>query len=291
MKIDTIAGTTTLHNGIKMPYLGLGVYKTKNGNEVENAIKAAIAGGYRLIDTAAYYHNEEGVGNAIRKANIPREDLFITTKVWNDDEGYQKTLKAFETSLHKLQTDYVDMYMIHWPVPHLYEDTWLALEHIYKTGKAKAIGVCNCMPHHIETLLQIGTVKPMVLQNEFHPRLVQQEVLSFCVANNIQFQAWSPLMRGQILENEQLLKIANNYGKTTAQVIIRWNLQKGVCTIPKSVHTNRIQQNADVFDFELSPDEVAAIDALHTNERTGAHPDHFMEHFAKKEAEQKAKKE
>ncbi|GLB51791.1 glyoxal reductase [Neptunitalea chrysea] len=283
MNITNSNGTVTLHNGIQMPYFGLGVYKSKNGNEVYNAITAALKEGYRLIDTASYYNNEEGVGKAILDSNLPREELFVTTKVWNSDHGYEITLKAFDVSLKKLNLDYIDMYMIHWPMPDVYIETWKALEYLYKKGLVKAIGVCNCMPHHIESLIKECSIKPMVLQNEFHPRLVQQDVLDFCKDNNIHFQAWSPLMRGRILENETLVAIAKKYNKSTAQIIIRWDLQKEVCTIPKSVHAERISSNANVFNFQLTSEEVATIDNLNTNERTGAHPDHFIEHFAKKE--------
>lgn len=282
INIEDITGSVSLHNNISMPYLGLGVYKTNDGKEITNAIASAFENGYRLIDTASYYNNEVGVGQAVKDTQIPREEIFITTKVWNDDHGFDATLKAFETSLDKLQMDYVDMYMIHWPMPELYVATWKAMETIYKSGKAKAIGVCNCMPHHIETLIAEGCTKPMVLQNEFHPRLVQNEILDFCEHQNIQFQAWSPLMRGRILDNDVLQHIAKQHKVSTAQVIIRWNLQKGVCTIPKSVHPERIANNAAVFHFELSKTEMQQIDALDKNERTGAHPDHFVEHFAKK---------
>ncbi|SFU74987.1 Aldo/keto reductase [Pustulibacterium marinum] len=288
MNISDISEKTTLHNNIQMPYLGLGVYKSKDGQEVEKAIASAFDNGYRLIDTASYYNNEEGVGNAIKNSSIPREEIFVTTKVWNDDHGYENTLKAFEISLNKLQLDYIDLYMIHWPMPDLYIETWKAMETLYKTGKVKAIGVCNCMPHHIETLVKECSIKPMVLQNEFHPRLVQEDILDFCKLHNIQMQAWSPLMRGRILDNETLQEIGKKYNKSTAQIILRWNLQKGICTIPKSVHENRIIENASVFDFELTPLEINTINRLDTNERTGAHPDHFIEHFKQKEAKSKS---
>lgn len=282
MKITDIKGTVTLQNGVKMPSLGLGVYKSKNGEEVKNAINYALDAGYRLIDTASFYDNEEGVGEAIKNSNINREELFITTKVWNDDQGYENTLKAFEVSRQKLNLDYIDLYLIHWPVPDVLEETWQALEKLYKDGKVKAIGVCNCLQHQLETIKKNGTILPMVLQNEFHPKLVQQELIDYCKKENIQYQAWSPLMRGRILENETIAKIAKKYNKSIAQVIIRWDLQKGVLTIPKSVHQKRIKENADVFDFELTTAEVKTISSLDENERTGAHPDHFMEHFANK---------
>ena len=282
MKITDIHGKITLSNGVKMPYLGLGVYKSKDGKEVKNAINYALDAGYRLIDTASFYDNEEGVGEAIKNSSIHREELFITTKVWNDDQGYENTLKAFEVSRQKLNLDYIDLYLIHWPVPDVLEETWQALEKLYKDGKVRAIGVCNCLQHQLETIKKSGTIMPMVLQNEFHPKLVKQELIDYCKKENIQYQAWSPLMRGRILDNKTIAKIAEKHDKSIAQVIIRWDLQKGVLTIPKSVHQQRIEDNANVFDFELTAEEIKTIDALHNDERTGAHPDHFMKHFAKK---------
>ncbi|MDT0678706.1 aldo/keto reductase [Autumnicola musiva] len=279
MNITDINGTVKLANAVEIPYLGLGVYKAQEGRQVENAVETALQIGYRHIDTASMYGNEMGVGKAIKNSGIPREEVFLTTKVWNDDQGYESTLSAFEVSLKNLNINYIDLYLIHWPVPHKYIEAWKAMEKLYKEGKIKAIGVCNCMPHHIEALKENCEIVPMVLQNEFHPRLVQQELLSYCHNNKIQYEAWSPLMRGRILENEQLKKIAQNYDKTVAQVIVRWDLQKGVVTIPKSVHGERIKENGDVFDFELSSKEIQLIDNLDKEERTGAHPDNFMEHF------------
>ena len=282
MTITDIKGTVRLYNGLKMPYLGLGVYKSKDGKEVKDAINYALKAGYRHIDTASFYDNEEGVGQAIKESNIDRDDIFVTSKVWNDDQGYGGTLKAIDKSLGKLQMDYLDLYLIHWPVPDTLIETWRAMEEIYKSGKVKAIGLCNCVEHQMDEIIENGIIEPMLLQNEFHPKLVQQNMLDYCAERNIQYEGWSPLMRGQILDNKLLKDIAEKYGKSTAQVVLRWDLQKGVITIPKSVHENRIQQNADIFDFELSQSEVQKIDDLDSNERTGAHPDHFMEHFAEK---------
>ncbi|WP_373056511.1 aldo/keto reductase [Zunongwangia sp. H14] len=277
MKITNINGSVTLANGVKMPYLGLGVYKAKEGNELENAMQAAFETGYRHFDTASMYKNEEGVGAAIKNSGIPREEVFLTTKVWNSDQGYKSTLNAFETSLKKLDSGYVDLYLIHWPVPGKYIEAWKAMEKLYKEGRIKAIGVCNCMPHHLESLEKECEIMPMVLQNEFHPMLVQPELLEYCRGKNIQYEAWSPLMRGRIFDNKQLNEIAQNHNKTLAQVVIRWDLQKGVVTIPKSVHKERIKENASVFDFELTSEEMQLIDSLDKEERTGAHPDTFME--------------
>ncbi|WBL26689.1 aldo/keto reductase [Zunongwangia sp. HGR-M22] len=282
MKITDVNGTVSLNNGLKMPYLGLGVYKTKDGAEVKNAINYALNAGYRHIDTASFYKNEDGVGEAIQESGLYREDVFITSKVWNDDQGYEGTLKAIDKSLAKLNLDYLDLYLIHWPVPDTLTETWRAMEEIYKSGKVKAIGLCNCVEHQMDEVIENGSIKPMVLQNEFHPKLLQQNMLDYCAEKNIQYEGWSPLMRGQILDNQIIKNIAEKHRKSPAHIVLRWDLQKGVITIPKSVHQDRIEQNAAIFDFELSVDEVKEIDSLDNNERTGAHPDHFMEHFAKK---------
>lgn len=282
MKIRDITSATTLYNGVNMPVLGLGVYKANNGEEVINAIHYALKAGYRHIDTASFYHNETGVGEALKTAEVPREEIFMVTKVWNDDQGFQNTLNAFEVSLKKLGLEYIDLYLMHWPVPGKYLETWRALEKLYKEGKVKAIGVCNCLEHHLKDILEHGEIKPMVVQNEFHPRLLQQPLLDFCKQHDIQYEAWAPLMRGKILDDETLKSIAEKYQKTTAQILIRWDLQKGVVTIPKSVHKNRIFENADVFDFELTAADVKLIDSLDREERTGAHPDDFMDYFNNK---------
>ena len=277
--MKNISSAVKLWNGVEIPVLGLGVYKAKDGEEVVTAIHNAFEAGYRLIDTASFYHNEAGVGKAVKTANIPREEIFVTTKVWNDDHGYDNTLKAFEKSLSESGLEYIDLYLIHWPVPGKYLETWKALEHLYREGKVRAIGVSNCLEHHLQEIMEHGEIKPMLVQNEFHPRLVQQDLLDFCKENEIQYEAWSPLMRGQILENDLLKKVAKKHKKTVAQVVLRWHLQKDVVAIPKSVHKERIWENADVFDFELSGEEMEQIDELDKEERTGAHPDNFMSHF------------
>lgn len=282
MELTDINGRVVLNNGVEMPYLGLGVYKTKDGSEVKNAVHAALNKGYRLIDTASYYNNEEGVGEAIYESEIAREDIFVTSKVWNDDQGYEGTLKAFELSVKKLGFSYLDMYLIHWPVPYDLKGTWRAMEELYQAGKVRAIGMCNSIEHQVYTVLECATVQPAVLQNEFHPRLVQPKMLHYCKQHNIQYQAWAPLMRGRILDNPELELLARKYNKTVAQLLIRWDLQMGVCTIPKSVHAERIVANADVFNFKIEDEDVKSIAQMDRDERTGAHPDHFMEYFANK---------
>ncbi len=265
--------TTTLHNGVKMPWVGLGVFKVKDGDEVIQSVKAALKNGYISIDTAAVYDNEEGVGQAIRESGVPREELFITTKLWNSDQGYESTLKAFETSLNKLGLDYVDLYLIHWPGKDKYKETWRAFEKLYKEGRVRAIGVSNFQIHHLEDLISSAEIKPMVNQVEFHPHLTQKELLAFCKKEGIQLEAWSPLKRGQLLDEPVLKELAQKYRKSVAQVILRWDLQLGVVTIPKSIKEHRIIENADIFDFELSQEDMDKIDCLNQDSRSGSHPD------------------
>lgn len=279
MEINDIKSTTTLSNGIEMPVMGIGVYKAKEGREVIKSVNHALEAGYRLIDTASFYRNEKGVGEAIKTSGVSREEVFVTTKVWNDDHGFEETLTAFNESLEKLGMEYVDLYLIHWPVPGKYLTTWRALEKLYEEGRVKAIGVSNFLEHHLIYILNNCSISPMVLQNEFHPRLIQQPLLDFCKRNNIQYEAWSPLMRGRILSHETLIELAGKYSKSVAQLVIRWVLQKGVVSIPKSVHRDRIFENGAIFDFEISKEDVTLIDALDREERTGAHPDNFMQHF------------
>jgi len=273
----SIRDTVTLVNGVKMPRLGLGTWRSAEGAEVEQSVRWALEIGYCHVDTAAVYGNERGAGRALRDSGVPREQLFITTKVWNDDQraGHDAVLRAFDQSLRRLGTDYVDLYLVHWPVKGKYVEAWRALEQIYSTGRAKAIGVSNFLVHHLKDVLQSATVKPTVNQVEFHPRLVQRDLLDFCRQQGIVQEAWSPLMKGKAAEVPLLRELAGKYGKTPSQVVLRWDLQHGVVTIPKSVRRERLEENADVFDFELSTDEMAKIDALDRGERIGADPDHF----------------
>ncbi|QIZ06589.1 aldo/keto reductase [Priestia megaterium] len=265
--------TTTLSNGVKMPWVGLGVFKVTEGEEVIQSVKAAIKNGYISIDTAAIYGNEEGVGQAIKDSGVPREDLFITTKLWNSEQGYESTLKAFETSLTKLGLDYLDLYLIHWPGKDKYKETWKAFEKLYKEGRVRAIGVSNFQVHHLEDLISSAEIKPMVNQVEFHPHLTQKELLAYCKNEGIQLEAWSPLKQGKLLSEPVLEDLAHKYNKSVAQVILRWDLQHGVVTIPKSIKEHRIIENADIFDFELSTEDMDKIDGLNQNSRAGSHPD------------------
>lgn len=266
--------TTTLHNGVKMPWLGLGVWRVNEGDEVENSVKAALKAGYRSVDTAAVYKNEEGVGKALKEAGVPREELFITTKVWNADQGYESTLAAFEESRQKLGLEYLDLYLIHWPVKGKYKETWKALEKLYRDGSVRAIGVSNFQVHHLQDLMADAEIKPMVNQVEYHPLLTQQELLSFCKDNHIQLEAWSPLMQGN-LDQPLLKELAQKYGKSPAQIVLRWDLQNGVVTIPKSITESRIIENSQVFDFELSSEDMEKLSSLNQNKRFGPDPDNF----------------
>lgn len=271
--------TTTLHNGVNMPWLGLGVFKVEEGAELVQAIKSAIAHGYRSIDTAAIYGNETGVGQAIKEAllenNLSREDLYVTSKVWTNDMGYEGTIAAYETSLAKLGLEYLDLYLIHWPVKGKYKESWRALETLYKEGRVKAIGVSNFQIHHLEDVIKDAEIKPMVNQVELHPYLSQQELLSFCKEQGIQLEAWSPLMQGQLFDQPVLKQIADKHGKSVAQVIVRWDLQRGIVTIPKSTKEHRIIENVAVFDFQLTEEDMALINSLNEDQRVGPDPDDF----------------
>ncbi|WP_337035016.1 aldo/keto reductase [Paenibacillus illinoisensis] len=273
--MKNVQDTTTLYNGVKMPWLGFGVFKVKDGEEVVEAVKTAIQAGYRSIDTAKAYNNETGVAQGIRESGVAREDLFITTKVWNSDQGYESTLAAFEASMERLELEYLDLYLIHWPVKGKYKDTWRALEKLHREGRIRAIGVSNFQIHHLEDLMTDATIKPAVNQVELHPLLIQSELRDYCSKHQIQIEAWSPLGQGNLLEHPLLRDIAAKYGKSPAQVILRWDLQNGIVTIPKSVTPQRIQENADLYDFELTANEIEQINGLNENKRFGSDPDNF----------------
>ncbi|MGP4079466.1 aldo/keto reductase [Pseudalkalibacillus sp. R45] len=264
----------TLNNGVKMPQLGFGVWQVEDEAAVP-AVKKALEVGYRSIDTAAIYGNERGVGEALKQSGIPREELFITTKVWNSDQGYENTLRAFDESLDKLGLDYVDLYLIHWPTPEFdeYVETYKALEKLYHDGRVKAIGVCNFDQDHLQRLLDECEVTPVLNQIECHPFLAQTELKKFGSETGIYVEAWSPLMQGgEVLKNEMIGELAKKYDKTPAQIIIRWHLQNDTIVIPKSVTPSRIKENFEVFDFELNREEIEKINSLDRNERKGPKP-------------------
>ena len=272
-----LQSTRTLANGVEMPIFGLGVYKMTDPQETIEAITKALQVGYRAIDTASLYYNEEQVGEAIRHSGVAREEIFVTTKVWNTDQGYDNTLKAFEVSLKKLNMDYVDLYLTHWPVEGKYPDTYRAIERLYEEKLISVPGVSNHHAHHLEQLLRSANVPPMVNQVEAHPYLSQEPLRTFCREHHIAVTAWSPLGRGGVLQDETIIKIAEKYGKSAAQVVLRWHLQHNIMVIPKSVTPSRIEENANIFDFVLSSEDMTVIDSLNRNQRFGKDPDNF--HF------------
>ena len=250
-----------LSNGIKMPSIGFGTYKSGSDEETAKIVKYALNIGYRQIDTASFYGNEVGIGNGIKESRINREDIFLVTKLWNDDHGYDKTIEAFNKSLERLQVNYIDLYLVHWPNK-LNSETWKAFEYLYKTGKVKAIGVCNFKIGHLEELKKTAEIMPMVNQIEIHPQSSKNDMLSYCEENNIQLVAWSPIMRGKLFSNNLMIDLAEKYKKTIAQIILRWHVQRGIIPIPKSSNEERIKENLSIFDFELSNDDMKTIDLL-----------------------------
>jgi len=267
-----IKSCTTLSNGVRMPWLGYGTYKIENGCSVTDSVKQALEAGYRHIDTASFYGNEEGIGKAIRESGVTREEIFLVSKVWNTDQGCDKALRSFEASLQMLDTDYLDLYLVHWPTP-LMGETWRALEKLYGDGRVRSIGVSNFTVKYLKELMTGAETMPMVNQVEFHPYLVQNELREFCRERGIQMEAWSPLMRGRIFEIPLLEELAEKYGKTVSQVVLRWDLQMGVVTIPKTTNTSRIRENADIFDFEISGQDMERISKLDRGLRVGAEPE------------------
>lgn len=270
-----------LSNNYKIPNIGFGTFRTPSGEETEQSVLNAIKAGYRHIDCAAAYGNEKSVGEAIRKSGVAREELFVTSKLWNDDKGYEKTLVAFNQTLEDLQLDYLDLYLIHWPIAKASKnnwqeansESWRAFEELYKQGKVKAIGVSNFLPHHFEPLLATAKIQPMVNQIEFHPGMLQEETVAFCKQRNILVEAWAPFSNGQILKHPVLKEIADQYKKSVAQLSLRWIIQKGIVPLPKSVTPERIKNNLEVFDFEISARDVERMDILTDCGSSGLHPD------------------
>lgn len=250
-----------LNNGIKIPSIGFGTYKSGNDEDTAKIVKYALETGYRHIDTASFYGNEVGIGNGIKSSKVRREDIFLVTKLWNDDHGYENTLKAFNKSLENLQVEYIDLYLIHWP-NRLNSETWRAFEYLYKIGKVKSIGVCNFKIGHLEELKKSAKIMPMINQVEIHPQNSKEDMLKYCDKNNIQLVAWSPIMRGGVFSNELIIKLSEKYKKTIAQIVLRWHVQRGVIPIPKSSNEERIKENLDIFDFELSSEDMNAINLL-----------------------------
>ncbi|MEU6104073.1 aldo/keto reductase [Streptomyces flaveolus] len=272
--MNHVVPTVTLNNGVEIPQLGFGVFQVPDA-ETTAAVSAALEAGYRSIDTAAIYGNEAGVGRALADSGIARDDLFVTTKLWNADQGYDATLKAFDTSLDKLGLDHVDLYLIHWPTParDLYRESWKAVEKLVADGRIRAAGVSNFQPAHLERLIAGSDLVPAVNQVELHPGLQQGELRAAHSRLGIVTEAWSPLAQGAVLKDEAITTLAARHGKSAAQVVLRWHLQLGNVVIPKSVTPARIRENLDVFDFTLTDDEMTAIAGLDRDLRTGPHPD------------------
>lgn len=266
----------TLNNGTVIPQIGLGVFQTPDGETTEQAVLAALETGYRHIDTAMIYGNEASVGAAIRESGIAREDIFVTTKLWNNDIRAGRAKEAYQESLDRLGLDYVDLYLVHWPAAG-WQQAWKDMEDLYQQGKVKAIGVSNFQRHHLEELAQFATVTPAADQIESSPQFDNRALADYCAAHGIVVEAWSPLggTGGSLLADPRLAAIGERYGKSPAQVVIRWHVQHGVVVLPKSVHAERIAQNFDVFDFALSDEDMHAIDAMNTGKRNGADPDNF----------------
>ena len=275
MTLEAKSPVVDLLDGNTIPKLGLGVYKVDN-DLAAPLVSHALTNGYRLIDTASMYENEVGVGRGIVDSGVPRDQVQVATKFWMDDLGYENTLKAFDKSLKLLGLDYLDFYLIHWPAPKrglLYVDSWRAMEKLKNEGLVRSIGVCNFHPHHVDEILKVAEHKPVLNQVELHPWLTQDKVLEYDNSHSILTQAWSPLARGKILEEDMLTELATSHGKSVAQIVLRWHIQRGVAVIPKSNSMERITENMNVFDFELSEQEMVSISSLNSNFRTGVDPE------------------
>ena len=273
--INSINERTLLNNGTFMPWLGLGLYKMTDAQEIDRAVKTALEVGYRAFDTATFYRNERYIGKALRQSGIPRDEIFLTSKVWNDAQREKRTLAVFNESLEDLGTDYVDLYLIHWPVRGYFKGTWQVLEKLYGEGRTRAIGTSNFHVHHLQDLMADSQVLPAVDQVEFHPYLYQSDLLEFCRSKNIQLEAWGPLMKGNITAKQPIAVLAEKYRRTPAQIALRWDLQHEVVVIPKSSRPERILENSQIFDFELSPEDMSLLDGLNEGLHLGPNPDTF----------------
>ncbi|WP_291628018.1 aldo/keto reductase [Clostridium sp.] len=261
-----------LSNGLKIPSIGFGTYKLGDDEKVINAVDYALKVGYRHIDTAAFYGNEEAIGKALKKSNVKRKDIFLATKLWNNCHGYENAMNAFNDSIKRLGVEYLDLYYIHWP-NELNFETWKALEDLYYEGKVKAIGVCNFKIGHLEDLKKTARIMPMVNQVELHPGFTQKEMVKYCEENNIQLIAWSPIMRGRLLTEPLMIQLSEKYNKTITQIILRWHIQNDIIPIPKSSNEERIKENFNIFDFEISKEDILKIDTLDRNENVSGVPD------------------
>jgi diketogulonate reductase-like aldo/keto reductase len=269
-----LQSTVKLNNGVEIPQLGLGVFRSPPGPKTRQAVLDALSVGYRHVDTAHIYGNERDVGQAVRESGFARERVFITTKLWNDDHGYDRALRAFDRSAAELGVDYLDLYLIHWPVEDLRNETWRALEFLYREKRCRAIGVSNYTAVHLDELLSRCEIAPAVNQVEFHPFLYQRQLLEYCRGKGIALEAYSPLTKGQKLVDPTLVQLAQKYQRTPAQILIRWGLQHGLIVIPKSVRRERIEENANVFDFEISTSDMRVLDGLDRGLRTAWDPTH-----------------
>jgi methylglyoxal/glyoxal reductase len=274
---NAIVPMITLNNGVAIPQVGLGVFRSKEGAEVEQAVGSALEAGYRLIDTAAGYQNEAGVGKAIKTSGLPREEIFVTTKLWNADHAYDNALRAFEYSLAQLDCGYIDLYLIHFPAPlnGMFTQAWKALETLYESKRVRVIGVSNFKPHHLDELLKEATTVPAVNQIELHPLFQQKETRPYCVEHGIVIESYSPLMEGKVLDHPFIVDLAQRYEKTPAQIILRWHVQSGFIVIPKSTKPERIRENIALFDFELPENDMRMIEGMNLNQRVGVDPDTF----------------